>query len=77
MAQDQTGQRSRQGGESFAAVYHTPTRIWICVVCIILGVALGAVAFIVKSLVLFIIAAVVALVAAGAALAFGIMENVH
>lgn len=77
MAQDQTGQRSREGGETAAAVFHTPNKIWVCVVCIVIGFALGAVAFVLKSVILFIVGAVVFLAAVAAALAFGIMENVH
>jgi hypothetical protein len=77
MTQDSSAQRSRVGGETFTAVYHTPTRIWVTVVSIIVGAVICGVAFILQSVALGAVGVVLLVGGSIAALSFGIMENVH
>ena len=77
MAQDSTSQRSREGGESFAAVYHTPNKIWAAVLAIIVGAIICGVAFILQSIVLGAVGVVFMAGGAIAAWSFDIMDNVH
>ena len=68
---------STQAGETFTAVYHTPMKIWVCVATIVLGFTLGGVAFVAHSIPLAVVGGVLFVLGGIAALAFGIMENVH
>lgn len=77
MAQDSSSQRSREGGETFTAVYHTPTKIWGAVIAIIIGATICGVAFVLQSVVLGIVGGVIMIGGAIASWAFGIMDNVH
>ena len=69
--------RSRVGGEPAAAVVHTPKKIWVAVVVIILGFTLAAVSIPMDSVSLRIVGIVVFLAGSLAAWAFGILDNVH
>lgn len=77
MTQDSSTERSREGGETFAAVYHTPNKIWAAVIAIIVGSVICGVAFIAQSVVLGVLGGVLMVGGGIAAWSFGIMENVH
>lgn len=77
MAQDSTADRSREGGETFTAVYHTPTKIWVAIVAIVVGATIAGVAFILQSILLGAIGVVLMVGGAVAAWSLGIMDNVH
>lgn len=77
MAQDSPTPRTREGGESFRAVYHTPMKIWVTIVLIIVGAVIGGVAFILHSVLLGILAGLLMVGGAVAAWSFDIMDNVH
>ncbi|MEP6462117.1 MAG: hypothetical protein ABJC62_01585 [Frankiaceae bacterium] len=77
MAYDSSTQRSREGGESFAAVYHTPNKIWVAVIAIIVGGVICGVAFILHSVILAVLGGLFMLGGAIAAWSFDIMDNVH
>lgn len=77
MAQDSPTPRTREGGESFRAVYHTPMKIWVAIVLIIVGAVIGGFAFILQSIILGIVAGVLIVVGAVAAWSFDVMDNVH
>ncbi len=77
MAQDFPTPRTREGGESFRAVYHTPMKIWVAIVLIIVGAVIGGFAFILQSIILTVVAGVLMLVGGVAAWSFDIMDNVH
>lgn len=77
MTQDSSTQRSREGGETFAAVYHTPNKIWAAVITIIVGGIICGFAFILQSLVLAVVGGVLMIAGAIAAWSFDIMDNVH
>jgi hypothetical protein len=69
--------RNRVGGESAAAVVHTPKRIWAMVAVIILGFTLAAVSLPMDSVLLRVVGIAVFVVGCVGAWAFGIMSNVH
>lgn len=75
--QDSPSPRTREGGESFRAIYHTPMKIWVAVVLIIVGAVIGGVAFVLQSVVLGILAVLLMGGGAIAAWSFDIMDNVH
>ncbi len=73
----QSAQRSREGGESRAAVHQTPNKIWVCVAVIAIGFTIGAVAIPLHSTLLLVVGAVVFVLGCAAGWALGIMEDVH
>ena len=77
MTQDPSTQRSREGGETFTAVYHTPMKIWATVIAIIIGAVICGVAFILHAVALGIVGIVLMIGGSIAAWSFGIMDNVH
>ena len=73
MAED----RSPTTSADWQPVYHTPMRIWVATIMIIVGFAVGGVGIVLKSAVVAIIGAVIVVVSSIAAWALGIMRNVH
>jgi len=72
---DRLETQPRQGGERGDHVRRTPTRLWVTIIVIIVGFAVGGVGLILRSW--WVMGVGVALIAVGgiAAKAFGIMEN--
>lgn len=72
---DRLEMQPRQGGERLDQAARTPTRLWVCIIVIILGFVAGGLGLILRQWWLMGVGVAVILIGGIAAKALGIMEN--